>query len=486
MKSEAVIGLEIHIQLNTATKLFCGDAASFSETPNVHVCPVCLGLPGALPVLNARAVSLALRTALALECAVSPRSVFVRKRYAYPDLPKGYQITQHMDPLATNGTMRLEHDGGTRNVRITRVHLEEDAARLIHDRLAGRTAIDCNRAGVALVEIVTAPDLRTPAEARTFLVQLRRLLRWLDVSDCEMETGSLRVDANVSVRDTGDPSGDPGVAPVYTELKNMNSFAHVEHALAWELARQRQLIADGHQLDAHTISWDAERGAGTVLRAKEDTASYGYFGEPDIPPLELDVRAIGEARDALPELPRARARRLAEAFGISPETADVLTAERGLADYFEALAAASPDAVVAANWVTTDVLAWLNRNGSADIESFPLAPAALGSLLQLEHDGVVSHTAARRTVLPLMLEQDLDAATAVARSGVKLVNDPARIRAWIDEVMRAHPDEVARYRGGTEKIIGFLMGQVMARSNGAVDPQRAMQLLRERLGGERR
>jgi aspartyl-tRNA(Asn)/glutamyl-tRNA(Gln) amidotransferase subunit B len=487
MAYEAVIGLEVHVQLATRTKLFCGDLAEFGAEPNRHTCPVCLGLPGALPVLNGHAVTLALRAALALDCRVHGTSIFARKNYFYPDLPKGYQITQFEAPLATAGWLEVPaaaadddapgpaEAAAAEPVRIRRIHLEEDAGKSLHDRVPRRTAIDLNRAGVPLIEIVTEPDLRSPADARRWLGGLKQILEYLEVSDCDMEKGSLRVDANISVRAAG--SDRLGTK---TEMKNMNSFANLERALAYEIERQTAVLAAGDAVAHETLLWDERRGAARPLRSKEESHDYRYFPDPDLPPLVVPAAEIEAARAALPELPAARARRFVHQHGLVPYAAEVLTASRALADYFEAVAAAAPDARAAANWVMTDVLGWLNQR-QATVAAPPVPAGELGALIRLVADGTVSHTAARQ-VFSRMAETGRPAAAIVAEEGLLQVRDEDRLAAWADEVIAAHADEVARLRQGDDRLFGFLMGQLMKRSGGRADPRAATRLLRARLG----
>ena len=458
------IGLEIHVQLQTATKLFCADPASPAAEPNMNVCPVCLGLPGALPVLNGAAVELAARTALALGCTVHERSEFDRKSYFYPDLPKGYQITQLRYPLASVGTFE--------GVGIRRLHLEEDAGRLLHDRVAERTAVDLNRAGVPLMEIVTEPDVRGPAAARAFLVRLRQLLRYIEVSDCEMENGSLRVDVNVSVPDVRGRPGEP------VEIKNLNSFAHVESALEHEIARQRALVDAGGTVERETRLWDPVSRTTRRLRGKEASRHYRYLPEPDVPSLVLGavyLRAIGAA---MPELPAAKAARFVAAYDLPAHDAEVLTADRALAEYFEAVAH-EVDAKAASSWIMTDVLGWLNRRGLR-VQSLPVAPQDLADLIRLVLDGAVSRRAARQ-VLEAMAETGTPARMIIAAQGLEQVSDDGRIAAWIEQVLAAHPDEAAAYRAGRTKVMSYLIGQVLELSGGAADPRRSGELLRRSL-----
>jgi aspartyl-tRNA(Asn)/glutamyl-tRNA(Gln) amidotransferase subunit B len=476
MTGPARIGLEVHVQLRTRTKLFCADAAAFGAPPNTHVCPVCLGLPGALPVTNARAVELAVRAALGLGCTISRVSRFDRKSYFYPDLPRGYQVTQHAAPLATGGSLAAaprRPGEATPAVRIRRVHLEEDAARLRHDTAAGATAIDFNRAGVPLLEIVTEPDLHEPAAARAFLERLRQVLLYLAVSDCDMENGSLRVDANVSIVR---PDGGAGAR---TELKNMNSFANTERALAWELQRQRAVVAGGGVVAAETLLWDAGRREARSMRSKEESRDYRYFPEPDLPPLVMPEALIERERARLPELPAAREARFGASYGLPPRHAAVLSADPALADYFEAVIVAGADPRAAAAWVANDVLAWLNRTGG-NVQELPVGAAALAELLRLVASGAISRNAAR-PILREMAETGAPAGELVARRGVAQVSDAARISRWIEEVLASHPDEVARCRAGETRLEAFLMGRVMQLSAGRADPRMAAELLEQHL-----
>ncbi|MDE3171741.1 MAG: Asp-tRNA(Asn)/Glu-tRNA(Gln) amidotransferase subunit GatB [Gemmatimonadota bacterium] len=468
---EMVVGLEVHVQLKTATKAFCGCSTAFGDPPNTNVCPVCLALPGALPVLNGHAVELAARAALALECTVHPVSVFARKNYFYPDLPKGYQISQFDRPLATHGRLAAGH----RVVGITRVHMEEDAGKSVHDRYPGVTAIDLNRSGVPLIEIVSEPDMRSAADAGAYLRALKQVLEYVDVSDVSMEEGSLRVDANISVR----PHGSAALG-TKTEVKNMNSFSGVERALEGEFVRQCALIEAGGRVEQQTMLWDGAAGQVRVARSKEGSHDYRYFPEPDLPPLVLAPEYVGRIRGTLPELPAARRARYAEAYGLGAYDVEVLTAGPRVAAYFEATVAAHGDAKAAANWVMGEVLGALNTGGG-DIADFPIDPPRLAALLGLVRDGVVSHTAAKQ-IFGIMLASGGQPAEIAAREGLVQVSDETALGAWLDEVIAAMPAEAERFRHGEKKLQGVLIGAVMKKSKGSADPKRVAQLLAERLG----
>ena len=468
---EAVIGLEVHVQLATRTKLFCADRVEFGATPNTHVCPVCLGLPGALPVPNGAAVDLAIRAALAFECALHETSIFARKNYFYPDLPKGYQITQFEEPIATGGHL----DAGNGSVRLRRIHIEEDAGKSIHDRFPDRTAVDLNRAGTPLIEIVTEPDITSPGHARAFLGLLKQTLEYIEVSDCDMEKGSLRVDANVSVR----PRGTLALG-TKTEVKNMNSFSNVERALAFEIQRQTGVLTAGGTVEHETLLWDAARGEARPMRSKEESHDYRYFPDPDLPPLLIDQTRIESLRAALPELPLARRARFLASYVLPEYDAGVLTATRALADYYEAVVADTADAKAASNWVMTDVLGWVNQRGG-DLAALRVPPAELGTLIRMTRDGALSSSMARE-VFSEIAESGRGAATIVQERGLMQVRDEDRLRTWAAEVVAAHPEEAERYRGGDAKLLAFFMGQVMKRSKGQADPRRTSELVRELLG----
>jgi aspartyl-tRNA(Asn)/glutamyl-tRNA(Gln) amidotransferase subunit B len=474
MPLEAVIGLEVHVQLRTDTKIFCRCPNRFGAEPNTLVCPVCLGYPGTLPVLNGAAVDRAIELALALGSTVHERSVFARKNYFYPDLPKGYQISQYDAPLATGGELPLQlHD---KRVRVHRLHLEEDAGKLLHEvpgggALPGRSLVDFNRCGVPLVEIVTEPDLASAAEAEDFLRALHQLLLYTGTSDGNMEEGSLRCDANVSVRAAGETR-----LGTKTEVKNLNSFRNVARAIEHEIARQTRLVAAGERIIQETRGFDAEAGVTRPQRSKEEAHDYRYFPEPDLPPLVVNAERLAARGAALPELPWQRRARLAAAHGLAAEDARVLTTARALADYFEAAAAAHPaNPRAVANWIKGPLLGALNER-RAPLDAAP-PPERLAALVALVDAGDLSHTAAKE-VLAAIWESGEEPAAAADRLGLRQVSDEAAIGAWIDEVVEAFPDQVAQLRAGKEQVLGFLVGQVMKRSGGRAEPRQVRERLR--------
>ena len=474
MSWETVIGLEVHVQLRTAEKLFCADSTTFGAPPNSHVCPVCLGLPGALPVLNAEAVDLAITAALGLGCQVHRVSVFARKSYFYPDLPKGYQITQFEQPLATDGSVVVGSGSDARPIGIRRTHLEEDAGKSVHDRFPEGTAVDLNRAGVPLIEIVTEPDLRTPVEAKAFLQGLKRTLEYLDVSDCNMEEGSLRVDANVSLRAFG--SQELGVK---TEVKNLNSFSAVEKALQREVERQEEVLESGEAVIQETLLWDERDGTVRSMRSKEESHDYRYFPDPDLPLLRLDADRVTRSREALPELPHERKSRLLEELALPEGDVEVLTSSRSLADYFEELASLLGNPKTASNWAQGPLLKEANRV-RRDIAGLGPTPADVAELISLVENGTLSGSMGR-TVLGHMVDSGRRAPEIVESEGLAQVQDTDELETWVDGVLAESPEEVERYRGGEAKLLGHFIGRVMRRSGGRADPKATGDLLRERL-----
>jgi aspartyl-tRNA(Asn)/glutamyl-tRNA(Gln) amidotransferase subunit B len=471
MTWETIIGLEVHVQLATRSKMFCGCAAAFGEEPNTNVCPVCLGLPGALPVPNAEAIRLGARAAVGLECTVHPVSIFARKNYFYPDLPKGYQISQFDRPLATGGRLRMESpERGMIEVGITRVHLEEDAGKSLHDRFPGLTAVDLNRCGVPLIEIVGEPDLRSPAEARAYLTTLKQVLVYAGVSDCSMEKGHLRVDANLSLR----PAGTARFG-TKTEVKNINSFANVERALEAEGRRQTAVLAAGGTIEQVTMLFNAATGAVRPMRSKEESHDYRYFPDPDLPPLVLEEGWIEEVRTGLPELPEAKRARLVAQYGLPAYDAQVVTGDPAVATYVEAVIAAGAEPKAAANWVMTEVLSDWNETGA-----LPVTPIDIAELIGLVKEGTLSLQSAKKVYGELVSAGGRPRAVA-ERLGVIQVRDEAALERWVDEVLAASPMEVARYRSGETKLLGFLVGQVMKRSQGKADPKGVQPVLIRRL-----
>ncbi len=468
---ETVIGLEVHVQLGTRSKMFCACSTTFGDPPNTNVCPVCLGLPGALPVPNRQAVRLAIRAAHALGGRIAPRSVFARKNYFYPDLPKGYQISQFEAPLSEGGEVAVESETrGAIQVSIERLHLEEDAGKSLHDRIPGKTAVDLNRAGVPLVEIVSGPDLRSPAEARAYLIALKQLLVYTEVSECSMEKGSLRVDANISIR----PEGASALG-TKTEIKNLNSFANVERALEAERERQRSLLEQGGKVEQVTLLFNAATSVVRPMRSKEQSHDYRYFPDPDLPPLALPTEWIGQIRSELPELPGAKRARLVSSFGLPPYDAGVLASERSIADYFEAVVQAGAAPKPAANWILTEAMSGYNASGG-----FAVPPADLARLIAMVEQGTVSHQAAKKVLVELAASGGLPDAVA-QRLGLVQVRDTSALETWAEEVIAAHPKEVERFRAGESKLLGFLTGQVMKKSQGKADPKGVQPILERKL-----
>ena len=475
---EPVIGLEIHAQLLTATKIFCGCSARFGAEPNTALCPVCAGLPGALPVLNRRAVELATRAALALGCTVHPESIFARKNYFYPDLPKGYQISQYDRPLATAGEVAFSANGRDVRVGITRIHMEEDAGKSLHDGVADSsrwTHLDFNRSGVPLIEIVTEPDLRSAADAAEAFSRVREVLVAVGVNDGNMEEGSLRCDANVSVRPVGETKFG-----VKTELKNLNSFRHVQRAIEFEIERHVQARTEGRPLVQETRLWDPAAGRSTVMRTKEEADDYRYFPEPDLPPLVLDAAWIEKIRGTLPELPEARRARFVSQYKLPEYDAGVLTQSMALADYFEAVARGSGNPKAASNWVMGELTRKLNETRDP-IESVPLAADALAELIGLVDTGTITGPVAKE-VFEKMYGSGRRAADIVQAEGLGRIDDPAAIDKIVADVLAGHAETVAEYRAGKTKTFGFLVGQVMKATAGKADPARVNESVRRVLG----
>ncbi len=477
---ESVIGLEIHAQLLTESKIFCGCSTRFGAPPNTNVCPVCLGLPGALPVLNRRAVEFAARAALALGCTIQPSSIFARKNYFYPDLPKGYQISQYERPLATEGALEFGAGEGALRVGIIRVHLEEDAGKSLHEGFPDSdrfTYLDFNRSGVPLIEIVTHPDLRSAAAAAEFFSRLRAILVAIGVNDGNMEEGSLRCDANVSVRRAGDTAFG-----VKTEVKNLNSFRHVQRALEHEIERQTALVANGERVVQETRLWDAAAGRTVAMRSKEEADDYRYFPEPDLLPLEVDAAWIARVRGALPELPDARRRRFVTEYHLPDYDAGVLTQSMALADYFERTAAAARNPKAASNWIMVEVTRKMNELGLG-VEQVPLAPDALAELIALIDRGEISGPIAK-DVFEKMFASGRRAAEIVEAEGLRRIDDEGAIAAVVADIVRANPGPVAQFRAGRTQTFGFLVGQVMKATRGKANPETVNAVLRRALAEE--
>ena len=479
---QPVIGLEVHARLLTRSKLFSGAPASYGAAPNTQACAVDLGLPGVLPVLNREAVRMAVRFGLAVGARIAPRCKFARKNYFYPDLPKGYQISQYEDPITVGGTITVEPAGGSRReVGLVRAHLEEDAGRSVHEGFGNATGIDLNRAGTPLLEIVTEPAIHGAAEAAACMRKIHTLVRWLGICDGNMQEGSFRCDANVSVR----PAGSGGLG-TRTEIKNVNSFRFVERAITYEIERQIDLIESGGEVVQETRLYDPERHETRPMRDKEEADDYRYFPDPDLLPVAVGEAFVAEVREALPELPDARRDRLVREYGIGEAEAAQLVSYREVADYFESAveAADSPGAGrLAANWVNGELAGALNREGLR-IDEAPVPAGQLGRLVRRVADGTVSGRMAK-TVFEAMWESGEEPDAIIEARGLRQLTDAGEIERLVDAVLDAHPAQVGQYLGGAEKVLGFFVGQVMKRSEGKADPRQANAALRERLARRR-
>jgi len=475
---EPVIGLEVHAELLTRSKIFCACSATFGGEPNTNVCPVCLGMPGLLPVLNRRVVEFAIRLGLATDCAIAPSSRFARKNYFYPDLPKGYQISMYELPLCTGGYLEVLADGQSRRIGLTRIHMEEDTGKNIHEPQADTSLVDFNRSGVPLLEIVSEPDMRNVAEAGAYLRTLRSILQYLEICDGNMEEGSFRCDANVSVRPVGTTTLGTKV-----EVKNMNSFRSVEKAIAYEIERQAAALGRGESLRQETRLWDAEREETRPMRSKEFAHDYRYFPEPDLLPLVVDRAWVDEVRATLPELPAPRRERFARDYQLSTYDADVLTQRKDIADYFEAAIAAGAAPKEMANWVTTELLRIVHDeklDRALVIREWPVTPTQLARLATLVQSGTINRNTAKALV-PRLRGTTLDPQELVAAEGLGQVSDRGALEAAVADVVARHPAQVAEFRSGKERVLGFLVGQVMKATGGKANPQVVQELMRAAL-----
>ena len=475
MEFETVIGLEIHAQMKTLSKIFCGCSTEFGAPPNTHTCPVCLGMPGSLPVLNRQVVESAIKLGLATGSTLNRENRFARKNYFYPDLPKGYQISQFELPICEHGRVEIEVDGRSRTIGITRIHMEEDAGKLVHDEREPVSYVDLNRTGTPLLEIVSEPDLRSPTEAAAYLRKLHAIVRYLDICDGNMQEGSFRCDANISLR----PKGQDKLG-TRTELKNMNSFRNVQLALEYEERRQRDLLLDGGEVVQQTLLWDPDRGRTEPMRGKEEAHDYRYFPDPDLVPVVIDEAWIERVRAGLPELPDARRQRFAAEFDLPAEAADLLTGSRELADYFEAALASFANARKLANFIGTELL---RDYGPERINECPVRPGQLADLLQMTEDGRISGKIAK-TVFAEMLTTGHDPAQIVKERGLVQMSDEGELAALVAEIVAANPAQAQQFREGKTKVLGFFVGQLMQKTRGQANPQLANQLFTRELTGQ--
>ncbi|MFZ2196956.1 MAG: Asp-tRNA(Asn)/Glu-tRNA(Gln) amidotransferase subunit GatB [Thermodesulfovibrionales bacterium] len=474
MKYEAVIGLEVHAQMLTDTKIFCGCSTKFGSEPNTQTCPVCIGMPGVLPVLNKKALEFAIRTGLATHCTISSYSRFARKNYFYPDLPKGYQISQYEHPICEHGHIEVVVDGNVKKIGITRIHMEEDAGKNIHEGGGKYSFVDLNRTGVPLMEIVSEPDIRSPQEAVEYMKKLRAVLIYLGVCDGNMEQGSLRCDANVSVR----PEGRKEFG-TRAEIKNINSFRFVEKAIEYEIKRQTKVIEDGGKIIQETRLWDSNKGITESMRSKEEAHDYRYFPEPDLTPITVEQSVIDEIRAGLPELPEAKRKRFVSEYGLPEYDADLLTSEKAVAAWFEEVVKAGGPPKAAANWVMGDLMKMLNEENTA-IDNCLIKPKQLADMLALIEKGTISGKIAK-TVFMEMYKTGKDAEGIVKEKGLLQISDGSAIEKAVDEIIAKHPAEVERFKAGEEKLLGFFVGQVMKATKGKANPQMLNDLMKKKL-----
>lgn len=474
MKYEAVIGLEVHAQLQTNTKIFCGCETKFGEEPNTRTCPICIGMPGVLPVLNRKALEYTIKTGLATHCSISPYSRFARKNYFYPDLPKGYQISQYELPICEHGFVEIVMDGAVKRIGITRIHMEEDAGKNLHMSEGNASLVDLNRAGTPLMEIVSEPDIRTPEEASEYLKKLRAILRYIEVSDADMEKGNFRCDANVSIRPIG--AKEFGTR---AEVKNVNSFKFVQKAIEYEIKRQAQILDEGGRVVQETRLFDSTKGVTFSMRSKEEAHDYRYFPEPDLVPIMVAKDTIEELRKTIPELPDAKRARFAKEYGLPEYDADMLTQSRAMADYYEQAVKLSNQPKLVSNWMMGELMRLLNAENK-EIEECPIKPERLAGMLKLIDSGVIS-TKIAKTVFESMYTTGKDAETVVKEQGLVQVSDTGAIEKIIDEVIKANPSQTAEYKSGKDKLFGFFVGQVMKASKGKANPDMVNELLKKKL-----
>ncbi|MEA3223116.1 MAG: Asp-tRNA(Asn)/Glu-tRNA(Gln) amidotransferase subunit GatB [Thermodesulfobacteriota bacterium] len=472
MEYDVIIGLEVHAQLLTETKIFCSCPTTFGDEPNTNTCPVCIGMPGILPVLNKKIVDFGIKLGIATHCKIAKTNIFARKNYFYPDLPKGYQITQYESPLCEHGFLDIDTTGGSKRIGITRIHMEEDAGKLIHDLKGHRSFIDFNRAGVPLLEIVSEPDMRSTDEADTYLRELRQLLVYLEICDGNMEQGSFRCDANISVR----PKGSTFFG-VRTELKNMNSFRNVHRALSYEIKRHIDVLRSGREVTQQTMLWGETANATRSMRTKEESHDYRYFPEPDLVPVMVDNAWIGKIRKTLPEMPRERRKRFEEGYGLPGYDADILTQSRDVADYFEDCVSLLDSPKEISNWIMTEVLRVL-KGGTADIKALKVTPRMLTSMIRLIDGGAISGKMAK-DVFNEMAETGKSSEEIVKDSGLKQISDEGHLKNLAKTILEDHKKEVGSYKKGKTQLIGFFVGQLMKATKGKANPELTNKIIKE-------